>query len=200
VNTDQSPPAVLDDERQARLAARLTEAQAGDLGALDAVVQELNPLLWHVARSQGLTAEDAADVVQTTWLELVRKLREIRSPRALTAWLVTTTKREAWHTGARRRRHNGPGIEFLREVAADLPEPDEGLITLERHRALRRNFALLSDRCRALLRVIARVDRPDYATIAEALGMAQGSIGPTRGRCLDKLRAMLVADPAWRVE
>ncbi|MEK8103881.1 sigma factor [Micromonospora sp. M12] len=60
------------------------------------MVRELNPLLWHVARAQGLAAEEAADVVQTTWLELVRGLHTIRSPSALTAWLVTTTRRESW--------------------------------------------------------------------------------------------------------
>jgi RNA polymerase sigma factor (sigma-70 family) len=200
MNIDRSSHAVLGDDRPARLAACLTRAQAGDLRALDAVVEELNPLLWHVARSQGLTAEDASDVVQTTWLELVRQLHEIRSPLALTAWLVTTTKREAWHTSARRRKHSGPGVDFLQEVADDLPEPDEGLSAHEQYRALRRNFARLSERCRALLGVIARVDPPDYATIAEALGMPHGSIGPTRGRCLAKLRAMLLADPVWRVE
>ena len=60
-----------------------------------------------------------------------------------------------------------------------------------------RHVALLSDRCRALLRVIAFTDRPDYAELSRALGMPQGSIGPTRGRCLAKLRLTLAADPAW---
>ena len=55
----------------------------------------------------------------------------------------------------------------------------------------------LPERCRRLLRVIAFADRPDYAAVAEALGMPVGSIGPTRGRCLAKLRAQLAADPAW---
>ena len=61
------------------------------MGALGDVVRELNPLLWHVARAEGLTAEEAADVVQTTWLELLRRLQDIQSPRALTAWLVIAT-------------------------------------------------------------------------------------------------------------
>ena len=55
----------------------------------------------------------------------------------------------------------------------------------------------LPERCRALLRVIAFADRPDYAELAKALGMPQGSIGPTRGRCLAKLRLALAADPSW---
>ena len=60
-----------------------------------------------------------------------------------------------------------------------------------------RHIAALPERCRALLRVIAFADRPDYAELSKALGMPQGSIGPTRGRCLAKLRLALAADPAW---
>jgi Sigma-70 region 2 len=80
--------------RPARLALCLIRARDGDLSALDDVMREMNPLLWHVARSQGLGMEEAADVVQTIWLELLRRLHEIRSPEALTAWLVSATRRE----------------------------------------------------------------------------------------------------------
>ncbi|NUT52733.1 MAG: sigma-70 family RNA polymerase sigma factor [Saccharothrix sp.] len=186
--------------RPERLAEHLEQARAGDLRALDEVVSELNPLLWHVARSQGLTREDAADVVQTTWLELVRQLDTIRSPLALTAWLVSATRREAWRVDARRRKHDAVGDEVLAELPDGGPGTDERLSADERHRALWRHFTRLAERCQALLRVIAIADRPDYASIAEAMGMPMGSIGPTRGRCLAKLRAMLVADPAWSAE
>ncbi|MCE6998446.1 sigma-70 family RNA polymerase sigma factor [Saccharothrix sp. S26] len=182
------------------LAEHLERARAGDLAALDDVVAQLNPLLWHVARAQGLTREDAADVVQTTWLELVRQLDTIRSPLALTAWLVSATRREAWRTNARRRRHVQVGDDVLAGLPDGEPDPGERLGADERHRALWRHFTRLAERCQALLRVIAVADRPDYASISEALGMPPGSIGPTRGRCLAKLRAMLLADPAWSAE
>jgi RNA polymerase sigma factor (sigma-70 family) len=187
-------------QRSARLAACLARAKAGELSALDEVVAELNPLLWHVARSQGLSDEDAADVVQTTWLELVRQLNSIRSPLALTAWLVSATKREAWRANARRRKQAGPGVEALDDTPDEVAAPDERICADERDRALWRHFARLSERCRTLLRVVAQASRPDYAAIAESLDMPRGSIGPTRGRCLAKLRAMLLADPVWRVE
>jgi RNA polymerase sigma factor (sigma-70 family) len=185
--------------RAGRLAACLERARAGDRAALDEVVRELNPLLWHVARAQGLGTEEAADVVQTSWLELLRRLDGIRSPQALTAWLVTTTRREAWRVRERSRRQAPAGAATLDATADPDPEPPERLLAGERDRALWRHFRRLSPRCRELLRIVAQVDRPDYTRVAEALGMPRGSIGPTRGRCLAKLRAMLEADPIWSV-
>jgi RNA polymerase sigma factor (sigma-70 family) len=184
-------------ERTARLAACLERARGGERAALDEVVRELNPLLWHVARAQGLGTEEAADVVQTAWLALLRQLHDIRSPQALTAWLVTTTRREAWQVRDRSRRHTTDHT-VLESLPDPGPEPDERLLTSERDRILWAHFQRLPERCRALLRVVAHVDRPDYAVVSEALGMPHGSIGPTRGRCLAKLREMLMADPTWR--
>jgi RNA polymerase sigma factor (sigma-70 family) len=184
-------------DRTARLKACVERARDGERGALDEVVRELNPLLWQVARAQGLSVEEAADVVQTTWLELLRRLYEIRSLQALTGWLVTATRREAWHVRERSRRR-APDTTAMLEVAPDPgPEPYERLLSNERDEVLWRHFQRLSERCRGLLRVVAEVDRPDYSVVAEALGMPRGSIGPTRGRCLAKLREMLLADPAW---
>jgi RNA polymerase sigma factor (sigma-70 family) len=184
-------------ERSARLAACLERARNGERVALEEVARELNPLLWHVARAQGLGTEEAADVVQTAWLELLRSLNDIRSPRALTAWLVTATRREAWRVGARLRRHAADGAAELEAMADPDPEPHERLAADERDRVLWRHFQRLPERCRMLLRIVAQVDRPDYAAVSEALEIPHGSIGPTRGRCLAKLREMLLSDPAW---
>jgi RNA polymerase sigma factor (sigma-70 family) len=185
------------DGRAARLARALERAQGGEVSALDEVVRELNPLLWHVARSQDLSADDAVDVVQTTWLELLRRLDQIHSPSALTTWLVTATRREAWHTNARRRRSSAAEPDTLDAALEPALPADHGVGDGERSQALWRNFHRLPARCRELLRVVAIADRPDYTTLAEALGMPRGSIGPTRGRCLGKLRELLLADPAW---
>jgi RNA polymerase sigma factor (sigma-70 family) len=161
------------------------------------MVHELNPLLWRVARSQGLPVEEASDVVQTVWLQLLRRLHEIRSPQALTGWMVSVTRREAWHTNTRGRKRIDEGTEALDAVADERPDVPDLLATAERHRVLWSHVQRLSERCRTLLRIVAHVDRPDYSALAEALGMPRGSIGPTRGRCLAKLREMLLADPAW---
>jgi RNA polymerase sigma factor (sigma-70 family) len=184
-------------DRADRLGGLLERARDGDRGALRDLVRALDPLLWHVARAQGLSAEDAADVVQTAWLEFLRRLHDIRSPRAVTAWLVTTTRREAWRRRTRSRRDLPDGEAVLAAAVDPGPPLDERLLVDERDRVLWRHFGRLSARCRELLRVVSQAGRPDYARIAEAYGMPHGSIGPTRGRCLAKLRAMLSADPAW---
>jgi RNA polymerase sigma factor (sigma-70 family) len=187
-------------DRHERLARCLERARAGDRGGLDEIVSELNPLLWHVARTQTLGADEAADVVQSAWLELLRQLHEIRSPRALTAWLVSTTRREAWRVNGTRRRAGPAPVDTLDSVADLEPAADERLGTDERDRALWRNYRRLPERCRALLRVVALVERPDYDAVATAMDMPRGSIGPTRGRCLAKLRDLLLADPTWSSE
>ena len=196
---DAAPAAAARTERAARQAELFTRARAGDTAAFDALIRELNPLLWHVVRAQGLGSEEAADVVQTTWLELVQRLRDIRSPQALTGWLVTTARRQAWHVRSRQRRH----AQEATEAIADVPDADAGPPELveasDRQRVLWQHVRNLSDRCRELLRIVAFVDRPDYDVIAEALAMPRGSVGPTRGRCLAKLRAALSADPAWEM-
>ncbi len=184
-------------DRAARLGACLVRAANGETAALTEVVRELNPLLWHVARAEGLGAEESADVVQTSWLELLRRLHEIRSPQALTSWLVITTRREAWRVRELSRRQVPDGAVRL-ELAPDPdPGPGEGLLADERDQVLWRHVQRLPERCRKLLRIVAHVPRPDYAAVAGALGMPAGSIGPTRGRCLAKLRDLLQADPGW---
>jgi RNA polymerase sigma factor (sigma-70 family) len=197
VSTDTTLGETGQDDRRTRLARCLERARSGELAALDEVVRELNPLLWNVARAQNLSADQAADVVQTTWLELLRRLHEIRAPEALAAWLVTATRREAWRVRTWDRQHMSEGTEILESTPDPGPEPYERLMSDERDRVLWRHFQRLPERCRTLLRIVAQVERPDYSMVAEAMEMPRGSIGPTRGRCLAKLRELLLADTEW---
>jgi RNA polymerase sigma factor (sigma-70 family) len=184
-------------ERSARVAALLTEARTGRRDALNAMVTELTPLLWHVARGQGLSQAGAEDVVQTTWLCLLRELEHIRAPESLVAWLVTVARREAVRVRDRGRREQ-PVAEFAADEHTDgTAGPDEMVVDDERRRLLWEAIDALPERCRSLLRLVAFVDRPDYDAVSTALGMPRGSIGPTRGRCLAKLRATLIALPYW---
>jgi RNA polymerase sigma factor (sigma-70 family) len=179
--------------------------QSGDRAALDELVRLLTPLLWHTVRSQGVDAVSAEDVVQTIWMRLLHSSFSIRDPQTVVKWLLTAVRREAWRVAKRSRDEVARTAALFGEdgrESASLPvqrgqSPDELVPAEERRRRLWQHVQDLPERCRELLRVIAFADRPDYAQIADALGMPLGSIGPTRGRCLAKLRLELDADPQW---
>lgn len=189
-----------------RVAQAFTAYRDGDPDLLPPVVDELTPLLWHVARSQGLGVQAAEDVVQHTWLQLLEGAERIQDPQAVLKWLMTTTRRESWRVSrADRREATGEDVEELIEDAgtqaagtAPVDPVGDQVVTAHEHQVLWRLVGSLSERCRYLLRVIAFADRPDYAAIAEALGMPVGSIGPTRGRCLATLRTALTREPTYQ--
>jgi RNA polymerase sigma factor (sigma-70 family) len=182
-------------DRQARIAALLGQARDGSEEALGQLVTELSPLLWQVARAAGLTAADAEDVVQTAWMRLLAHLDGIHTPASLTAWLVVTTKREAWRVRAAGRRQLPADQDWLAALPDTAPASDEQVMADDQRRALWAALGQLSPRCQELLRIVAFVPRPDYQAVAAGLGVARGSVGPTRGRCLAKLRALLDASP-----
>jgi RNA polymerase sigma factor (sigma-70 family) len=177
----------------APLASLVAAAQAGHPEAVGDLVTQLSPLLWHTARAAGLAAADAEDVVQTVWLRLMSSLPAIHTPSALTAWLVTTTRREAWRISAARRRQVSASQEWLAALPDPQPGGEDQAVAGDQRRELWAAMRRLPPRCQALLRILAFVPRPDYGAVAAALGMPRGSIGPTRGRCLAKLRTVLRA-------
>jgi RNA polymerase sigma factor (sigma-70 family) len=181
-------------EGRDRHAACMVAAQAGDRSGFDVLVAELSPLVWHVARSNGLDRTSAEDVVQTVWLALLRHLDRLSEPRALAGWLITTTRREAHRVQTR-----GAGqIELSSEAAEQLPttepSPEHEVLRDERDRQLWAAFHKLTQRCQELLRLTVLAGRAEYSAVAEALHMPHGSIGPTRGRCLNSLRALYHGD------
>jgi RNA polymerase sigma factor (sigma-70 family) len=185
------------DESRERLGGLLRGARAGHRDDLDRIVAELTPLLWHVARSQGLDPAACEDVVQTTWLRLLAQLDRIHDPEALTAWLVTVARREARRVFALGSREQPVAVEALESRPDARQRPDDALVEGERRAVLWRAIGRLPKRCQELLKLIAYVNRPDYDAVAVALGMPRGSIGPTRGRCLAKLRILLLSQPDW---
>ena len=178
-------------DRNARIAGMVDEARQGSMDALGQLVTELSPLLWHTARAAGLSSDDAQDVVQTVWMRLLSHLDGIRTSAALTGWLVVTTRREAWRVSAAGRRQLPADHEWFSVLPDARPGSDEQVILDDQRRELWVAIGQLPQRCQELLRIIAFVPRPDYQVVAAELGMAVGSIGPTRGRCLAKLRALL---------
>jgi RNA polymerase sigma factor (sigma-70 family) len=173
----------------------LADARAGKQGALAELVRRYTPVLWNVARQQGLDRMSSEDVVQTAWLRLVRNAESIRTPQALLSWLITLTRREAWRVAGLHRKER-PADDLTRFVDGG-PGPEQDVVTHEQEAALWAAVGQLHPRCQELLRVVAFAQRPDYHAISRALGMPVGSIGPTRGRCLAKLRAVLAASAQW---
>jgi RNA polymerase sigma factor (sigma-70 family) len=177
--------------RSERVASLMKAARDGDDDALGHIVAELSPVLWHVARAAGLSSGDAEDVLQTVWTALVAHLGSVRDPAALIGWLVVTTRREAWRVRETGRRQLPADAEWLSTMPDPGPGSEDQVIINEQRRALWAAVRQLSPRCQELIRIVAFVHRPDYQTVAAELGMPAGSIGPTRGRCLAKLRALL---------
>lgn len=173
------------------VASLVEAASRGDEGAWNELVQRYAPLVMSVIRRYRLRDKDAEDVSQTVWLRLVEHLGSIREPRALPMWIITTTRNECLRT-LRADQHTRPfdpigGIETL--DLADPAELDEELLRAERHQALRDGLRELPEQQRALLLLLVADPPISYAEISRRLGMPIGSIGPTRARCLDKLRA-----------
>jgi len=169
----------------------------GDGRAMDDLVRLMTPVLWHVVRAYGLERTLAEDVVQTTWLQLVRGHGSIADPRAVSAWLTTTARREAWKIAKAHGRVDTAESDDLDALLPEQASAEEHAALGDENRRLWHAVRRLAERCQRLLRVIAFEDRPDYARLAADLSMPVGSIGPTRSRCLAKLRDLLDA-PAPR--
>jgi RNA polymerase sigma factor (sigma-70 family) len=172
-----------------QIADCLRRAADGDTAGWDALVWQFGALVWSVARAHRLSAADAADVSQTTWLRLVEHLDTISQPERLGAWLATTARREC--LAVIRRRSRQVPVEDSADLAEgflDEPAPDGPLLEAEEHSIVAVAFGQLAERCQRLLRLLM-VDPPmQYTDVAAALDIPIGSIGPTRARCLERLK------------
>lgn len=167
-------------------------AAAGDQAAWNELVARYNDLLWSIARGYRLSTADAADAIQTSWLRLLENLGRITDPDRVSAWLATTTRRECLKTlqrGNRERPH--PVGHSTLDVVDGGNAVDHELLRDERDAELWSAFTGMSDRCQCLLRVLMTSPPPSYEAVAAALDMPIGSIGPTRARCLARLRTLL---------
>jgi len=168
----------------------VARAKNGDKRAWDALVERYAPLIWSICHRHRLAAADACDVSQSVWLRLVDKLDKIRDPAALPGWLATTTRRECRQVlrTARGSQPAGyaPDIETMPDVQAKTTEQE--VLAAERHAALRQAFGALDPFSQQLIALLIQDPPLSYAEISARLGIAVGSIGPYRGRCLEKLR------------
>jgi RNA polymerase sigma factor (sigma-70 family) len=170
-------------------------ARDGDQAAWRELVRRFAGLVWTVARSFRLCEQDAEDVSQATWLLLAVHIRTLKEPAAVGGWLATTARRESIRL-ARRRRLETP--VDLQDPGADPADPgavdgEDLVLRLERQERVRSAFLRLPYYCRRLLSLLMQDPPPSYTEVSAILGIPRGSIGPTRGRCLDRLRE--VVDP-----
>lgn len=180
-----------DDSPTADLVLR---ARKGDSDAWDALVERFAPLIWSICHRYSLGRADAEDIGQYVWLRLVDQLDAVHDPAALPGWLATTTQRECIRAlRAARNQHASwyePDVESIPDEQTGMAEHE--VLLAERHAALREAFTRLPPPCQRLIALLLEDPPMPYAEISARLGIPVGSIGPSRGRCVEKLRR----DPA----
>jgi RNA polymerase sigma factor (sigma-70 family) len=158
--------------------------------AWDALVERYAPLIWSICRKYQLGSADADDVGQSVWLNLVNYLDKIREPAALPGWLATTTRRECARV---LRAARGSHVVVCLLDAQNIPDEqaemvEQELLAAERQAALREAFTHLPSAWQQLMAMLIADPPMPYAEISARLGIPVGSIGPTRRRCLDRMR------------
>jgi len=190
--TDQSDAAV--DDRV------LVEAcLRGESEAWEALILRYQRLIYSIPIRVGFSPVDAADIFQAVCLKLFQKLPTLRKREKVSSWLMTTTTRECWRLVEKRRRETQPSIydddyerDIVNKLASLEPRADQRRILFERQQAVRDAIEELSERCRSLITLLFySKEEPSYSEIARLLKVPLNSIGPTRARCLQKLKRIL---------
>lgn len=162
-------------------------ARDGSEDAWHQLVERYAPLVWRICRRHRLTRTETDDVGGSVWLRLVEHLAELREPAALPGWVATTTAHECLRVLRAAEHERADDITDL-DTIADAGGVEWEVLAEERAIVLRAAFAELPDICRQLLTMLLAHPRLTYSQIGSQLHRSTGSIGPTRGRCLDKLR------------
>jgi RNA polymerase sigma factor (sigma-70 family) len=172
----------------------LAGCRRGEEGAWEALVLRYQRLIYAIPRRAGLDEDAAAEIFQDVFTTLLESIESIEQPSRLQAWLVTTAKRKTWRVVGRAKAlrpfasEETEGVDEMYDLADEGLLPDEALTRLEEQHLVRAALTELGDRCRTLLRMLFyAAEAPPYSEIAAALGTSEGSIGPTRARCLKKL-------------
>jgi RNA polymerase sigma factor (sigma-70 family) len=186
----------LTDRQAARRGERGTEAlvaaaAAGEAQAWSQLIDRYAVLIRSVCRAHRLADADADDVAQLTWLRAVEHIGRLRDPDRFGAWVGTTARHECLRILRGGRRVVPTADEIQGPLFAEHSDPDEIALAAERRVAVRQALDALPPRQRTLLRLLHSDPAPSYEAIGSALGMPVGSIGPTRGRALERLRREL---------
>src|SRR5580693_8301231 len=167
-------------------------AAAGDTQAWERLIDQYARLIWSITVDFKLTESDAADVAQTTWLRLLEHIDRIQYPDRVGSWLAATARNECLRgIAARKRVVLGDDNTDLEHAVAQGPEIDARLLADERAQVVQDAMSSLPRRWLRLLELLMADPPASYAEISDQLGLPVGSIGPTRGRCLERLRLIL---------
>jgi RNA polymerase sigma factor (sigma-70 family) len=177
-------------------AARLVRlAASGDTSAWERLIDQHARLISAITWEFRLADMDAADVAQTTWMRLIEHIHRIEHPEHIASWLATTARNECRHHLAARKRvvlSSGEDSPF-EDLAANPAEVDDALLAAERTQVVRQAMSKLPRRWQRLMEMLMADPPVPYADISMELGLPIGSIGPTRGRCIARLRVLLQA-------
>jgi RNA polymerase sigma factor (sigma-70 family) len=164
----------------------------GNEEAWSALIDKYKNLVFSIPIKRGFSPDDAADIFQAVCLALVSELPRLREPRALPAWLIQTTSRACFRSRDKNRRYSGEALEEGKLAEESPKMPEELMAEIEREQIVRDAVSELSTDCRHLVELLFyRMPPPSYDDLAVALEIPKGSIGPTRMRCLGKLRRLL---------
>ena len=172
----------------------LIACRQGDESSWQVLVDRYQRLIYAIPRRAGLNEEQAGEIFQEVFLTLFEKIDEINQPDRLHAWLVTTARRKTWRFLTKERARSGEAdvTDEAFAVVDNAPLADETLVRLEEQHRIRTALSSLDVRCQKLLTLLYySVETPPYAEIAAELGTPEGSIGPTRARCLKKMLKLL---------
>lgn len=181
----------LESSATARLVRRAAD---GDRQAWERLVDQYARLIWSITGEFRLVESDAADVAQTTWLRLLEHIDRIEYPDRIGSWLAATARNECLRNlAAHKRVVLGHDDAELDDAIAQEPEVDARLLADERAQVVRDALSHLPRRWQRLLELLMADPPVSYAEISDRLDLPIGSIGPTRGRCLARLRVLLQA-------
>jgi RNA polymerase sigma factor (sigma-70 family) len=176
------------------VATLVRRAAEGDRQAWEGLVDQYARLIWSITVDFKLMDGDAADVSQTTWLRLLQHIDRIEYPDRVGSWLAATARNECLRSlAARKRVVLGHDDVQLESAVAHGPDIDERLLADERAQTVREALSRLPRRWQRLLEMLMADPPVSYAEISDELGLPIGSIGPTRGRCLARLRVLMQA-------
>lgn len=176
------------------IARLVRRAAAGDTRAWERLIDKYGRLIWSITREFKLVESDGADVFQTTWMRLIEHVDRLEHPDRVGSWLAATARNECMRCLASHKRlvlvHEDVVLDGPAEHGAEI---DEALLAAERAEVVRAAMAHLPSRWQRLMELLMADPPVSYAEISDELGLPVGSIGPTRGRCLARLRVLLEA-------